>query len=183
MNEIDALSTQLFEEAKRFLEVAPASEIDQVAHDAFSHAALLLGFSALEAHVNAVAEELSMRPNLGVLDKSILTERDFALYEGRFELRERLKIYRFEDRLSYVFANFSKGDANPLGTNAWWGQLKEGIDLRNKLVHPKGRVDVDTASVKAALLAILECLNALYGRVYARPFPPYNRGLHSILDF
>jgi hypothetical protein len=183
MNEIDQLSTQLFEEAKRFLEKAIAEKGDSSARDAFAHAALLLGFSSLEAHLNAVAEELGMRPSLGVLDKSILTEREFALDEGRFQTTQRLKIYRLEDRLSYILANFSIAGTQPPTSTPWWSKLRTGMDLRNQLVHPKAKVQVDTASVAAALTAILDCLNALYQGVYARPFPPAKRSLQSVLTF
>ncbi len=183
MNEIDQLSTQLFEEAKRFLEIGVATKSNQTAQDAYVHAALLLGFSSLEAHLNAVAEELAMRPNLDVLGKSILTERKFALEKGQYEITPRLKMYRLEDRLSYIFANFSRSGSQSPNTSQWWAKLKTGIDLRNQLVHPKASVQVDTAAVATALTAILDCLNALYQGVFARPFPPHKRGLQSQYTF
>lgn len=183
MNEIDQLSTQLFEEAKRFLEIATAVNGDSAAKDAYAHAALLLGFSSLEAHLNAVAEELAIRPNLGVLDRSILTEREFALDKGRFQINQRLKMYRLEDRLSHILANFSLSAPQSPITSLWWANLKAGIDLRNHLVHPKAGVRVDTSEVATALKAILDCLNALYQGVYARPFPPHKRGLQSVFTF
>lgn len=183
MSEIDKLSTQLFEEAKRFLEIAITMNNDPVAKGAYAHAALLVGFSSLEAHLNAVAEELAMRPNLGVLDRSILTEREFGLDKGRFQTTQQLKMYRLEDRLSYILANFSPpGSPSPV-TSLWWSNLKAGIDLRNQLVHPKASVQVDTAAVATALTSILECLNALYQGVFSRPFPPHNRGLQSTFTF
>ena len=183
MNAIDQLSTQLFEEAKRFLEMTVAEKSNATARDAYAHAALLLGFSSLEAHLNAVAEELALRPNLGILDRSILTEREFALEDGRFQTTPRLKIYRLEDRLSFIFANFSASGSQSAATTDWWAKLKVGIDLRNQLVHPKMKVRVDTAAVTAALTAVLDCLNALYQGVYARPFPIFKRGLQSALTF
>lgn len=183
MNEIDKLSTQLFEEAKRFLEIAVATNSGDAATDAYAHAALLLGFSSLEAHLNAIAEELAMRPNLGVLDTSILTEREFSLDKGQFQMSQRLKMYRLEDRLTYILANFSLSGPQFPTASLWWPKLKAGIDLRNQLVHPKASVQVDTTAVTMALTAILDCLNALYQGVYARPFPPHKRRLQSVLEF
>jgi hypothetical protein len=182
MNEIDQLSTRLLEESKRFLEKATESS-DDSARGAYMHAALLLGFSSLEAHLNAVAEELAMRPDLGVLDKSILTERDFSLENGRFELTSKLKMYRMEDRLSYIFGSFSLSTGTSLSKRSWWSRLKLGMDFRNKLVHPKQHVQLDLEKVESALESILECLNDLYREIYMRPFPLYNKRLHSGLTF
>ena len=183
MNEIDQLSTQLFEEAKRFLEKASAESEGSVARDAYAHAALLLGFSSLEAHVNAIADELTLRSNLDVLDKSILTEREVVLQDGRFELTNKLKIYRFEDRVAHILANFSGADRQISGKPIWWASLKTGIDLRNQLVHPKANIVITTAAVSSALQAVLECLNALYVTIYGRPLPMFKRGLQSTLAF
>ena len=63
MADIDEFAQMVFEEAKRFLEKA-AMEGANAAQSAYLHAALLLGFSALEAHVNAVCEELAALPDL-----------------------------------------------------------------------------------------------------------------------
>lgn len=183
MNEIDRLSNELLEEAKRFLEKAQLASNGSADRGAYAHAAILLGFSALEAHLNAVAEELAARPNLGVLDRSILTEREFTLDDGRYQVTQRLKMYRLEDRLLYIVANFSPSGSQSPTTSAWWHKLKAGIDLRNQLVHPKTRVQVDTAAVGSALTAILECLDTVYQAVFSRPFPPLKRGLQSVLSF
>jgi hypothetical protein len=183
MNEIDQLSTGLFEEAKRFLEKATAEPERSSARDAYAHAALLLGFSSLESHVNAIAEELTLRSNLDVLDRSILTEREVALQNGRFELTNKLKIYRFEDRVAHILANFSGKDTESSRKQNWWASLMTGIELRNKLVHPKAKVMITTAAVSSALQAVLECLNALYLAIYSRPLPIFKRGLQSTLTF
>ena len=54
MSEIDAFATELFEEAKRFLEKAKEA-VNAESERAFLHAALLLGISSLEAHINAIS--------------------------------------------------------------------------------------------------------------------------------
>lgn len=183
MNEFDKLASQLFEEAKRFLEKANF-ETSGAGKNAFLHAALLLAFSSLEAHVNAIAEELTMRRNLGILDVSILSERDFSLNDnGEFKIKPRQKIYRLEDRLLYIFANFSIPPKISPKTTSWWGELKAATGLRNKLVHPKGDLAVQPDSVAKALKAVLECLNDLYRAVYGRPFPTFKRGLDSKGDW
>lgn len=183
MNEIDRLSNDLLEEAKRFLEKAMLASAGSTDRGAYAHAALLLCFSALEAYLNAVADELAARPNLGVLDRSILTERDFTLDDGRFQVTQRFKMYRLEDRLLYIVANFSPSGSQSPTTSPWWQKLKAGIDLRNQLVHPKAKVQVDPAAVANALTAILECLDTVYQAVFLRPFPPSKRGLQSVLSF
>ncbi|MNG18879.1 hypothetical protein D3C84_1029830 [compost metagenome] len=57
------------------------------------------------------------------------------------------------------------------------------MDFRNKLVHPKQHVQLDIDKVSAALESILDCLNDLYKDIYMRPFPSYNKKLHSNLTF
>lgn len=181
MADIEDLSARLWEQAKRFLERAQ-SESDQDGQSAFCNAALLLGFCALEAHLNAVAEELAMRTGLGVLDKSILTERDFSLDAGHFGVTNKLKIYRLEDRLSYIFANFTSGGAPT--NQPWWGDVKNGLDLRNRLVHPRSGIRISESIVRRILQAILDCLDALYRGIYKRRhYPAYKRGLDSTLHF
>ena len=183
MNEIDQFSNQLLEEAKRFLEKASLAGTGCSDSGAYARASLLLGFSALEAHLNAVAEELALRPSLGVLDRSILMECDFSLDDGRFEVKQRLKMYRLEDRLLYIVANFSPSGSQSPTTSAWWPKLKAATDLRNQLVHPKAGVQIHPAAVASALTAILECLDTVYQAVFSRPFPPSKRGLQSTLSF
>src|SRR4051812_553998 len=128
MEEMDAFAASLFEEAKGFLEKARSSS-DPVARTAFAHAALLLGISALEAHVNAVADEMGLRIDLTVLDRSILEERDFGLEKGRFDVTNKLKMYRLEDRLLFLFARFGK-KSEPTSA-PWWARLKDGVSARN----------------------------------------------------
>jgi hypothetical protein len=180
MNSMDTFSMTLLEEGKRFLEKATDSKDDEAAVSYF-HAALLLGFSALEAHMNAIADELLLRQGLDILDRSILQEKDFALEDGTFDLTNRLKMYRLEDRLSFLFARFSTAGA-PSGS-AWWADLKFGMDLRNRLVHPKTDLKLTESDVAKALLAIVECLNALFIAVFGKAHPSYNRRLSSSMHF
>lgn len=181
MNSIDKFSSLLFEEAKRFLETANASS-DQVSQTAFCHAAMLLAFSSLEAHMNAVSDELALRKDLDVLTKSILLERDYRLEKGLFKLSSStLKMYRLEDRLDFLFTNFSISQSG--ANKKWWGDLKNGLKLRNRLVHPKEAFPLTIQDTEKCLLAIIECLNSLYLAIFKKPHPSFNRKLDSNLNF
>ena len=94
MLEIDIVAVELFEEAKRFLEKAEETS-DSEGRKAFLHAALLLGISALEAHVNAIADEMLGRggSNLNLLERSILLEKEYVFENGEFKLTKKLKMY------------------------------------------------------------------------------------------
>ena len=177
---IDAFSLLLLEQGKRFLEKAKSAN-DEESASAFCHASLLLGFSALEAHINSVADELLLREGLELHELSILKERETALEDGKFTLTNRLKIYRLEDRLLFIFARFSS-DPSPI-KSSWWGDLKNGIDIRNRLVHPKQHLKLTHVETSKALFAIIECLNALFKAVFKKPHPSYNRMLDSNMSF
>lgn len=183
MNDIDAQATLLLEEARRFFEKAVQSSAEPQGQVAFLHAALLLAFSSLEAHVNAVADEMALRPGLSVLEKSVLLEKDYTLDKGKFKIESKLKIYRFEDRLTFLLANFSNPPIPGWTQEAWWSDLINGIALRNLLVHPKSRISIDINAVEKALSAIVACLNFLYQSVYRRPFPSAKRGINASLTF
>jgi hypothetical protein len=183
MNDSDAQATLLLEEARRFLEKSMQSPTASDGQVAFLHAAILLAFSSLEAHINAVADEMALRPGLGVLAKSVLLELEYSLDKGEFKLTKRLKMYRFEDRLSFLLANFSNPPIPAWTRESWWGDLKNGIDLRNQLVHPKSKVTIDIVAVEKALAAIVACLDFLYQSIYRRPFPSAKRGINASLTF
>jgi len=183
MNDSDAQATLLLEEARRFFEKSVQSSAGSEGQVAFLHAAILLAFSSLEAHVNAVADEMALRSGLGVLEKSVLLEQDYTLEKGEFKLADRLKMYRFEDRLSFLLANFSNPPIPVWTKESWWSGLKHGIDLRNRLVHPKSKVSIDIHAVEKALAAIVACLDFLYQNIYRRPFPSAKRGINASLTF
>jgi hypothetical protein len=178
--EFDLFADQLLEEAKRFLEKAKESS-EPVEEAANLHAALLLSFCALEAHVNSIAEEFSIAPNLSAQEKGFLLEKDVRLEGGEFRVQQGLKMARLEDRVEFLHAKFS---GKRLGkTSAWWSQLGSAIELRNKLTHAKTIPPVTQGAVKSAMQAIIEALDALYQAIYKRKFPPANLGLHSRLTF
>jgi hypothetical protein len=179
LSDIDDFAATLLEEAKRFLEKASAATEDE-ARNAFLHASLMLGFCALEAHVNATADDFAGRPELSVHERGILLEQ-----EVRFELGEfragGLRMVRLEDRILFLHLKYS---GKPLDrTITWWTALGAATMLRNQLTHPKAVPTVTPDAVRRALEAIIACIDSLFQAVYRRPFPVANRGLQSRSNF
>ena len=179
MPEIDTFATLLLEEAKRFLETAVATD-DEVRRDAYLHAALMLGFSSLEAHINAICEEFSSRPEFSVHEKAFLLEQEVRLEGGEFRCGG-LKMSKLEDRITFLYRHFSGKSLDKQA--ACWSALGTSIKLRNKLTHPKGIPAVTVDSVQSAIRSIIDALDSLYQAIYKKPFPAANRGLHSRLMF
>jgi len=182
MKDIDIFASELFEEAKRFLEKAQETE-NEVGKKAFLHAALLLGISSLEAHLNAVSDEMAERPDLGILELSILLEKGYFFEKGRFRLSNKLKMYNLIDRIEFIVNHF-KLPGKGLDTSAdWWGKLNQGIDLRNSLVHPKEKYIITYQQVEHAFEGILGTLDAIYMALYEQHFPALGRRLDSSMEF
>lgn len=180
MAEIDLFANQLLEEAKRFLEKASECS-DSVAEAANLHAALMLSFCALEAYVNAIGDELSSRPGLSAHEKGVLLEREVRLEDGEFRLKSGLRMARLEDRIEFLHVKFS---GKPVDKGSvWWSRLNAATNLRNQLTHAKDIPVVTPHSVRSAIQAIIDALEALYQAIYRRSFPPANRGLQSRLNF
>jgi hypothetical protein len=180
VSEIDLFANRLLEEAKRFLEKAVGNP-DSTAEAAYLHAALMLSFCTLEAHVNALGEEFSLATGLSAHEKGILLEQDVRLEDGQFELKQTLKIASLEDRIEFLYTKFS---GRPVDiTLDWWRQLGTATDLRNKLTHAKGVPLIGQAAVKNAVQAVIDAPEALYQAIYKRKFPPAGRGLQSQLTF
>jgi hypothetical protein len=180
MNEVDEFSRTLIEEAKRFLEKAQEEE-NPDGKTAFLHAAFLLGFSALEAHINAIADDFLVRTDLSILERSVLAEQDFRFEDGEFRAVNQLKMYRLLERLEFLHRRFS---GKPIDkASSWWGELKSGINLRNKLVHPKDAPKLTEAATGKALKAILQALDTTYRKIYGTRYPGTGRGLDSSMEF
>jgi hypothetical protein len=177
---IDLFANQLLEEAKRFLEKADEAS-EEMGKTASLHAALMLAFCALEAHVNSIGEEFSLGTVLSVHEKGLLLERDVRLEDGEFSLKDNLKIYKLEDRIQFLHARFS-GKPIDMSTGSW-AKLMAATQLRNQLTHAKTIPTVTETAVKNAIDAIIQTLDALYKAIYKKPFPPAAQGLQSSLDF
>lgn len=182
MNDIDLFASTLFEEAKRFLEKASEADSDD-GKAAFLHAALLLGISSLEAHINAISDEMIQRGNLSVLHQSVLSERDYAFDKGAFKLTNKLKMYNLIDRVEFLFKQFSIHESKLDNRADWWSKLHQGIDKRNSLVHPKSAAPLEFHDVEHAFEGILGVLDALYQSVYGKSFPALGRRFDSKMSF
>jgi len=174
---IDEFARLLLEESKRFLERARSGK---TAAEPNLHAALLLAFCSLEAHINAISEEVSSRPKLSIHERGMLLEQDVRLEDGKFVLASTLKMSRLEDRIKFLCVNFG----TPVNlSETLWSQLGNAMRLRNKLIHPKDQVTLTESSVGAAIQAIINVLDTVYRVIYKKHFPAANRGLASRLNF
>lgn len=68
-------------------------------------------------------------------------------------------------------------------TAAWWSELGEAIDLRNRLTHPKKVPTIKVKDVERAIQAVIDTMDAVYRAIYKEKFPPAARGLQSVLTF
>src|SRR5689334_6212928 len=122
MNTVDEFAATLLEEAKRFLERAKDAQGD-TAEAPNLHAALLLSLCSLEAYVNASADGFSTRTDLSVHEKGILLERDVQLVDGSFQVTNKLRISRLEDRIELLHQKFSITGAGLDATAKWRSEL------------------------------------------------------------
>jgi hypothetical protein len=179
LSAIDEFAESLLEEAKRFLEKAREAQTD-AARNAYLHAALMLGFCALEAHVNAIADELAIRPEFSVHERALLLEQDVRLEYGEFK-SSGLRMVRLDDRILFLHLRIS---GKALDRSAqWWGNLMAATTLRNQLTHPKGAPPITIDAVSRAIEAIIACLDVVYRAVYNRSFPLTNLGVQSTFSF
>jgi hypothetical protein len=178
--DIDVFSTQLLEEAKAFFEKARITSVER-SKQAYLHAALNLGFCAIEAHVNAIAEDFLTLSDLTPHETSILSEKKVELEYGEFRVSKQIQIYRLEDRLLFLCTRFSKKGRLDRRA-AYWGHFKDALDLRNGLTHPKTLTIITEDSVQRGLLAILQVLDMMYKRIYGKKYPGRKRGLQSVID-
>lgn len=180
MAEVDQFARDLLEEAKRFFEKA-RDEISPEGKQAYLHSAIVLGFCSFEAHINSIADDFLVRPELTVLEKSILSEQDFKFANGEFLLTNSLKMYRLTERVEFLHRRFS---GSPLDRSlSCWSQLKTALSTRNELTHPKQQTVMNDEAVKQALQSILDTLEVIYQAIYKKPYPARNRGLDSTMTF
>ncbi|HEX5760735.1 MAG TPA: hypothetical protein VF121_16220 [Thermoanaerobaculia bacterium] len=175
---IDTFASTLLEEAKRFLEKTGSDDGGQ---EAYLHAALMLGFCALEAHVNAIGDDFAGQKAFTPHELGIMQEKVVRLEGGEFQLTPRLQMVRLDERIQFLHRKFS---GTPIDKAApWWTQLQIAMELRNQLTHPKDVPTITREGVGRALQAIIDTLNVVYRAVYGVKFPAAVRGLHSKLDF
>ena len=177
--EIDEFARTLLEEAKRFLEkVSDTTNLDAIS--AYLHSALMLAFCSLEAHVNSIAEEIALRPDLSTHERGLLLEREVRLDQGEFVLTKAVRMVRLEDRIMFLHLKCAGSMDRSKG---YWSELGMAIKMRNHLTHPKDAVSTTEAATQRAIAAIIEAIDDLYHAVYGKPFPAAGRGLQSKLNF
>lgn len=181
MATFDDFSALLLEEAKRFHEKI-SETTDEDAKTAYIHSAVLIGVSALEAYINGIAQELINFPTTPIHEKSLLGEKEIEFKNGEFVLNEKLKIYRLVDRIQYLYYKYKRVHLNG-GTETWWGPLKQSLNIRNGLVHPKEEIEINQEQVKLLLESVINCLLCISKLIYTKEFPFKNMGIQSKLTF
>lgn len=178
MNEFDKFCSELLEQAKRLLEKSKDEKSNE-GKQAYNNASLLMSICSLEAYINGIAEEVCMAVDYPLQLKGALLEKEIRLESGEFIITNSLKMYRLTDRIEILYKKHGQKSL----TEAWWVTLKHGIELRNKITHPKESVVITTEILEQVILAVIECLQTLYKAVYNRNFPKGNRYLNSSLTF
>tara|TARA_R100000687_G_C6429617_1_gene155015 strand:+ start:315 stop:857 length:543 start_codon:yes stop_codon:yes gene_type:complete len=176
VSEFEIYSSDLLSSSKLFLEEAKA-DLPEGGKQRMLRAALTHAFFFLEAQLNYVASHFSNSSEFSVIERSLLSERDIALDNGKFVLVNKSKFFRLEDRIEFLLARFSRDLESAKGT--WFSDLKSSIKVRNRLVHPKDAHSLEVNEVEKAILSVLGCLSALYRAIFGKPFPPSALGLHS----
>lgn len=182
MQEIDLFANQLLEEARRFFEKA-GEATDASGKDANLHAALMLSFCALEAHINAMGEEVASSVDLSVHGKAVLLEKEVKMENGEFRMTQYLRMARLEDRIEFLHVSVAAKEIDR-SSASWRGQLSAAINLRNKLTHARKEVPaISETDVQRAIEAIIATLDALFHALYSSGLPSANRGIRSRLTF
>lgn len=175
--DFDSFTTQLFEEAKAMYEKARVSS-DDFSKDCYLHSCLLLAMSSLEACINAIIEELLIEPyneSYNLPERSLLLEKEIIYKNGHFQLGSTLKMSRLVDKIEFLMVKFLHDSWNSSAT--WFMQLKQSIDYRNKLVHPKESIKITENQVEMAIKSVLESMNELFRAIYKKSFPSYSFGV------
>lgn len=181
MKDADKFSKDLLEESKRFLEKAQGENECKEGQQAYLHAALVLGFSALESYINGIADEMLLRKEHSLLERSILSEKDISFENGEYKLTSKLKIYRLEDRILFLYRKYAGQPINT--TESWWSNLKSSLKLRNELAHPKSALNINLDNTEKAIKAIIKTIDVLFLAVYKDNFILAKKGLKSTLSF
>ena len=177
MTEFDSFATRLIEESKALLDKAKTS--GDFSQTTYLHSSLLLAISALEACLNSIVDELLIDPyqnKYTVQERALLLEKEVKFDNGEFSLSNKLKMSRITDRIEFLFFKFSGVKVN--GTFPWYTALKQSIELRNKLVHPKEDLTISIIQVEQAITSVIDTINQLYLLIYKKKYPAYDRGIH-----
>lgn len=180
MNSFDEYSDRLIENSK-FLYLKAVSTKNEIAKQPFLQSSILIAYSALDAYVYSICEELFENGRISIFEKSFLVEKDLSFKNGKFSLSNNLKMTRITDRIEYLFNFF---DHKPINKSThWWTQINDGYKLRNNIVHPKQAKIITEKDVERSILSISECINALFRIIYKRKYPLYAKKLDTRCDY
>ena len=180
MNNFDIFCSDLLEESKRFLEKSRV-ETNPNAIKAYQHACLLLTVCSLEAYINGISEEMCLTPKIPMHIKAVLLEKELRIKKGDFFISNSLKMSRLSERIEILYRRYKGIELTD--TEKWWSMIKMGIDIRNKITHPKDETNISNDLLTKILQAVLDCLTVLYKAIYKRNFPKANMQLNSKYDF
>lgn len=175
----DDFVTQLLGESKAFYEKAKIAT-EGNSKEAYLHSSFLLIMSALEACINSIAEELLVEPyinNYSFLEQSLLLEKEIVFKNGCYKLGSGLKMTRITEKIEFLIFKFSGNELSQ--SEPWFVQLKQSINLRNRLVHPKEHIALTENQVENAISSVMDTINELYKVVYKKAFPSYSLGTSS----
>jgi hypothetical protein len=180
MTDFDQFSDDLLEQSKRFLENAKNCSNPE-ARNAYLNASLLISVSSLEAFINSIVDDFSESEQFTLNEKAFLQEKEIEIKNGEFLLSNRLKMSRLTERIEVLAAKFVRNVKYK--KEAWWQLLKEGISIRNDIVHPKKNKSIEVEQVERTLMSIIHCVDFIFKSVYGKGFPSLNMGLQSKYDF
>lgn len=179
INTFDEFTEKLFNEAKYLFELA--NETDNIDIErTYLHASLLVGMSALEAYINSISMELCDGFELNIFEKAMLSEKEIRFNNGEFQTTNHLKMVRIINRIELIYCKFSHEHLNDSAT--WFSDIKQAIQLRNDLVHPKNNINITKKQIKNVLNSILSTIDELYLAVYKTHVPILNYGLQSTIE-
>ena len=177
---VDDYSFELINKSKRFNEKAK-EETDNIAISAYLQASLILAIMSLETTIYSISEELCMRDEFTLLEKSLLLEKKIIFEKGKYVLNDKLKMSRLTDKIDFLLCRFNYNfDKNK---NAWWTQLNQAIRTRNELIHSKSIPNLTQQIVNNAILSVLKCTDVLFMSIYHKKYPHFNKSLVSSYDF
>ena len=179
MAQLDEVFSTYFEDAKYQLEQALKAETNsnQELTLCFSRAAILLGFSAFEAFVNSITDDFVEGGfPLSIHEKGILLDKEVRFNDG-FEVSEKSKFSRLEDKLALVYICMAKKPLNR--SSSMWSDFVTALKQRNELVHSRNKVSLTAKSAERTLRTILTFMGRVTQDVYHRPLPLASRDLLS----
>ena len=78
----------------------------------------------------------------------------------------------------FIYCKYSHKDITE--DDKWNVNIKQTIDMRNNLVHPKQMINLTYVQTEKALDSILITVNVLFNAVYKKNVPIFNYGLQAI---